>query len=560
MDLMNIMDMERLIYLNFWSRGKRHLYKKLPSDVNAIIPKIQIKVETMKKLPIGLSTFAKIIEGDYLYIDKTDITLDLIQNGGGYYFLSRPRRFGKSLFLDTLRTIFEGRKELFKGLHIYEKYEFVKYPVIHLSFGGGRAYCREDLNEKFFNLLGENQKALGIVCEEKHQPSFCFRELIIKTYEKYNQKAVILIDEYDKPILDNIEESEIARLMRDMLKDFYSVIKESDRYLQFVFITGVSKFSRVSLFSGLNNLNDITLNPNYATICGYTHHDVMTSFAEHLKGQDFEKIRTWYNGYKWLGEGVYNPFDILLFISNNCDYRNYWFTTGTPTFLFKLIEKNNYFLPNLENVIKDDKMLDSFDVDSIELETLMWQTGYLTISKKEINFDDTPLYTLDIPNKEVRVSLLGSIADFMSRVHNAPLIKNTLHKALHQQDLTTFKTSLTSLYASIPYHLFTHNKMYEYEGYYVSVFYAYIKSMGIGIVAEDITNKGRIDITLKLPTAIYIIEFKTDGTNALAQIKAKGYHQKYQSDNLPLYLLGIEFDTKERNISGVEWEKVAFSL
>ncbi len=187
---------------------------------------------------------------------------------------------------------------------------------------------------------------------------------------------VILIDEYDKPILDNIENSEVARGMRDVLKDFYSVIKGSDKYIKLVFITGVSKFSKVSLFSGLNNLNDITLDKRYSTICGYTQNDIETTFKEHLKGQDFDKIKLWYNGYKWLGEGVYNPFDILLFIDKDFTYKNYWFNTGTPTFLLKLIEKNNYFLPNFENIVQDEMILDSFDVDNIELETLMWQTGY----------------------------------------------------------------------------------------------------------------------------------------------------------------------------------------
>ncbi|MEA2029106.1 MAG: AAA family ATPase, partial [Campylobacterota bacterium] len=196
----------------------------------------------MKKLPIGISTLEKIIEGDYLYIDKTDIALDLIDNGGGYYFLSRPRRFGKSLFLDTLRSIFEAQKELFEGLYIYDKYAFVEYPVIHISFGSGRVYDKQELHDKLFNLLGSNQKYLDIVCQEQKYPSFCFTELIEKAYEKYNQKVIILIDEYDKPILDNIENREIAKDMREELKNFYSVIKDSDRYLKFVFITGVSKF------------------------------------------------------------------------------------------------------------------------------------------------------------------------------------------------------------------------------------------------------------------------------------------------------------------------------
>ncbi|MEA2029259.1 MAG: PD-(D/E)XK nuclease domain-containing protein, partial [Campylobacterota bacterium] len=306
---------------------------------------------------------------------------------------------------------------------------------------------------------------------------------------------------------------------------------------------------------GLNNLYDITLTKRYATICGYTQNDVETVFSKHLEGQDFAKIAKWYNGYKWLGEGVYNPFDILLFIANGFSYDNYWFSTATPTFLLKLIEKNNYYLPNLEYSIKDKKMLDSFDVDYMEVETLMWQTGYLTI----VDSVETPRgvkYTLSIPNQEVRVSLLGSVADFISKIHNSVQLQDNLYEALVEGSIAKLQTHLISLYASIPYNLFTKNKMYEYEGYYVSVFYSYIKSLGIEVIGEDVTSRGRIDMTIKMDKAIYVIEFKVDGKeNALAQIKDKAYHEKYLADNLPIYLVGIEFDKSERNIVKMEWEE-----
>jgi hypothetical protein len=513
----------------------------------------------LKKLPIGKSTFRTIVEEDFLYVDKTHITQDLIENGGGYYFLSRPRRFGKSLFLDTLRMAFSGDKELFNGLHIYSSgYEFTKHPVIRVSLNDGDFKTKDEFRKTIIRILKENQVELGLECEEKESASACFRELIIKAYKKYNKKVVILVDEYDKPILDNIEDTEIAQSMREELKNFYSVIKGADEYLKFVFITGVSKFSKVSLFSGLNNIEDITLNPRYATICGYTQNDVETVFAEHLKGQDFAKIQKWYNGYKFLGEGVYNPFDILLFISNQFTYRNYWFSTATPTFLLKIIEKNNYFLPNLENIVKDEKMLDSFDVDYIELETLMWQTGYLTISHTETILDIIE-YHLKIPNKEVTQSLLGSIADFISKNQNSTAATNGMLRALLKQDLLEFKNKIHALFSGIAYNNFTGVKLYEYEGYYVSVFYAYIKALGIELIAEDVTSKGRIDMTIKLPETIYVIEFKVNthsDTNALQQIKERNYHDKYLSDGRDVVLIGIEFDGKERNISKLEFEKV----
>jgi len=511
--------------------------------------------QQLKKLPIGISTLKEILSEDYIYIDKTEIAQKLIDNGK-YYFLSRPRRFGKSLFLDTLKTIFNGDKEVFKGLYIGANgYTFKSHPVIHISFASGEPKTKEAINQRIYEILKSNQKDLEIICDKSLSSTGCFEELIKEAYLKYNQKVVILIDEYDKPILDNIENKEVAREAREILKDFYSVIKGSDQYLKFVLLTGVSKFSKVSLFSGLNNLDDITLDRKYATICGYTQNDVETSFKEHLQGQDFDKIKQWYNGYKFLGEGVYNPFDILLFIQKGFEYRNYWFSTATPTFLLKLIEHNNYFLPNFENIVKDEKMLDSFDVDYIELETLMWQTGYLTISKSEESYEGID-YTLAIPNKEVRISLFGSIADFMSKIPNAKPIKNAIYKSFLTLDFNALQTAIKSLFSSIPCYLYTNNPMFDKEGYYVSVLYAYIKSMGLDIQVEPATNKGRIDMVLFYPESIFVIEFKVDKTGALEQIKQMGYHECYLSDKRNIYLIGMEFSKKDKNVTKVEWEMV----
>jgi len=507
----------------------------------------------MKKLPIGISTLKELIEDDYIYVDKTKIAHELIENGK-YYFLSRPRRFGKSLFLDTLKSIFSADKDVFKDLYIYDKYDWSKkYPIIRISFNDGSFKTSQEFRQALYEIIKRNQELLSITCDSDMSIEGCFRELIYRAYEKYNQKVVILIDEYDKPILDNIENKDEAIKRRESLKSFYSVIKGSDEYIKFVFITGVSKFSKVSLFSGLNNIDDITLDKKYATICGYTQNDVETIFYEHLKGQDFEKIKLWYNGYKFLGEGVYNPFDILLFISKGYEYRSYWFSTATPTFLLKIIENSNYFLPNLENIVKDEMMLNSFDVDYIELETLMWQTGYFTIFDTYESIQGLK-YRLAIPNKEVRVSLMGSVADYMSKIQNTNILHDTIYEALLYHDFIKLENSLKSLFASIPYNNFSGVKLYEYEGYYVSLFYAYIKALGIELIAEDVTNKGRIDITIKLPESIYIIEFKTDGTNALEQIKERRYYEKYQDDKRAIYLLGIEFDKEERNVVKVEWE------
>ena len=268
----------------------------------------------MKKLPLGISTFSKMILDNHVYVDKTAIAHQLI-NSGTYFFLSRPRRFGKSLFLDTLREIFQGNKALFKGLYIEDKWDFdKKYPVLHISFGAGGNKNSEQLDQSIRWILRRVQDDLQITCNTATNNKECLEELIKLAQKKYGQKAVILIDEYDKPVLDNIADANMAKDMRDVLKDFYSVIKDNDKYIQFVFITGVSKFSKMNLFSGLNNLNDITLDTKYAQICGYTQSDLQNSFGKFLENADMHKVKQWYNGYNYLGPALYNPYDVLLFI------------------------------------------------------------------------------------------------------------------------------------------------------------------------------------------------------------------------------------------------------
>ena len=368
----------------------------------------------MKKLPAGIQTFRTIIEDDYLYIDKTEIARNLIDNYQ-YVCLSRPRRFGKSLFLDTLKNIFEGKRELFRGLLIEEQWNWeVKYPVIKISFSGG-IHSKADLEGDLLYILKSNEKRLGLECENRTRAQHFFAELIEKAYEKYHQKVVILIDEYDKPILDNIENIPEALIIRDGMRDFYTKIKENDEYLRFVFLTGVSKFSKVSLFSGLNNLEDISLNPAFGNICGYTQFDLDTTFAPYLEGVDMEQVKRWYNGYNFLGDSVYNPFDILLFIKNQRMFRNYWFETGTPRFLMELIKKNQYFIPEFNGMETDESLLNSFDLENLDLETILFQTGYLTI-KRVVPSGMGDLYELGFPNKEVQISFNEYILRLMTSV------------------------------------------------------------------------------------------------------------------------------------------------
>ncbi len=517
------------------------------------------QLKKLAKLPIGIQTFATIREDEYLYVDKTDQALNLINNGT-YYFLSRPRRFGKSLLVSTLQAIFEGREELFRGLAIHDKWDWnIKYPVIKISFGGV-ARNREEMLQDVVGILEENRRRLNITCRKPDDIGSCFKQLIVDVYEKYGQKVVILVDEYDKLIVDNLDQIEVAKEGREILKDLYTTIKDSDEYIKFTFLTGVSKFAKVSIFSGLNNLKDISLDKRYATICGYTHHDLETTFAANLKGADMEKVRQWYNGYNFLGEPVYNPFDILLFIDNDQMYDNYWFATGTPTFLIKLIKQHNYFIPKLGEICVNKALIDSFDIENIELEPILFQAGYLSIKQvTELEFGGFE-YCLSYPNKEVTMSFNDVIVQYLTTIANTLPTKSAIYASLKHADLEAFGDTVTALFAAIPYNNHVKNPIGNYEGYYASVIYAYLASLGLNLIPEDVTNRGRIDLTVKMDNVIYILEFKVgtgdDESKALQQIKDKNYQQKYLDDGRTIYLIGIDFDTESRAVASVEWETV----
>ena len=506
---------------------------------------------TMKKLPVGIQTFSEIINEDYLYIDKTGIAYSLIDNFK-YIFLSRPRRFGKSLFLDTLKNIFEGNRELFRGLLIEKQWNWeVKYPVIKISFSGG-IHSKADLEADLLYILKSNEKRLGLECENRARAQHFFAELIEKAAEKYQQKVVILIDEYDKPILDNIENIPEALIIRDGMHDFYTKIKENDEYLRFAFLTGVSKFSKVSLFSGLNNLEDISLNPDYGNVCGYTQLDLETTFAPYFEGVDMEQVKRWYNGYNFLGDRVYNPFDILLFIKNHYEFDNYWFETGTPRFLVELIKKNSYFIPGFLNINVNKRLVNSFDIENLNLETILFQTGYLTI-KRLIPSGMGVRYELGFPNKEVQISFNDYILQSMISGSQKELIRSELLDVIEAGDVGSLEPVIKRLFASIAYNNFTNNDIERYEGFYASVLYACFASIGVEIIAEDVSNKGRIDLTLKAGGRTFLFEFKVCDGEPLEQIKRMKYYEKYGGER---YLIGIVFDPRARNVSRFEWEKL----
>ncbi|GAB6057606.1 ATP-binding protein [Desulfonatronum parangueonense] len=513
----------------------------------------------MKKLPLGISTLNKIIAEGYAYVDKSRFVHDLVESGS-YYFLSRPRRFGKSLFVDTLKEAFEGNRELFRGLWLEDHWDWeTRYPVISISLGMGDVAGRQELDQRLKDVLRVNQQALGVECIDPQDIPGCFSELIRLVAAKYGQRVVVLVDEYDKPILDTIAVPEQAIQIRKGLKNFYSVIKDNDAYLKFVFLTGVSKFSKVSLFSGLNNLTDITLSPRYAAICGWTEAELSATFAEHLRDKGRDEIRRWYNGYSWLGEKVYNPFSLLSYLREGL-LRNYWFETGTPTFLVELLKQRRYHIPAIEQIRASESLIGAFDVDYIEPENLLFQTGYLTVADAEQMAGKT-FYALRYPNMEVKASLTDYILN--SYVPDKPgkeKIQQSIYRALQAGSPDLLRDIFHALFAAIPNDWYRKNNLAAYEGYYCSLFYCYFAGLGLDTRPEESTNRGRIDMTVLFENRAYVFEFKVvdlDQTpgSALEQIKRKGYADKYRADAEAVYLIGVEFDREERNIVSFEWER-----
>jgi hypothetical protein len=510
-----------------------------------------------KKLPIGIQTFREIREDNHYYVDKTAFIHRLIQEGK-YYFLSRPRRFGKSLLLDTISELFAGNEVLFQGLYCHERWDWAKhYPVIRISFGGGIAKNAEELDHRIRAQLRNNQHALKLNCRDEQDIPGCFAELIQQAAQTWGERVVILIDEYDKPILDNLTEPDMAKTMRDGLRNLYSVIKDSDAHIRFTLLTGVSKFSKVSLFSGLNNLQDITVDKRYSALCGYTEDDVASVFAPELTHIDRDQMKAWYNGYNWLGEAVYNPFDLLLLFSTG-EFRPYWFETGTPTFLIDVLMQGGFLLPKLANLRVDMALLSAFDVEHIAPEALLWQTGYLTFTCTRTLGARTE-YTLSYPNLEVKSALNDAlIKALLANPGRASELESRLYDLLYANDFHGLKNHFQSLYASIPHDWYRNNPIAQYEGYYASVFYSHFAALGLDITLEDVTHHGQIDMTVQFNEHIYLFEFKvvelTEQGGALQQLKDKHYADKYRSRQQPIILIGIEFSKTQRSVLSFEVE------
>ena len=508
-------------------------------------------VINLKKLPIGIQTFRKIIEGGYIYADKTQFIYKLIQNASSV-FLSRPRRFGKSLLLDTMAEMFGGDKELFKGLWIYDTdYAFKKHPVIRIDFSCMDTENPEELKESIISRLEFYFTVYGLVsCT--NNPVAKFEELIWKLKDKYGERVVVLVDEYDKPVLDHITDFKTADANRQVIKRFFGILKGMDAYLRFTFFTGVSKFTKTSLFSELNNLSDITMAEDYVNICGFTNNDINALFDDHIteikklpkfaslpetgEGSLLDNIYKWYDGYSWDGENrVFNPFSLLNFMDKK-EILSYWFTSGSPGFLVKLMKQNPDLYLSLDSSTTNEIILDAMDIDKISPVSLMFQTGYLTVRSIKRQEDNFPIYELKIPNDEVRVSfnqyiLAGFTETEISSSWNS---QQKMLSALKDGEPEKLEGILCGLFASIPYEIHV-----DTEAYYQSLFYCVMQLIGFNISAEVSTSHGRADGILELPRTVYVMEFKykkgeeTDealhetAAKAMEQINQRGYANRY---------------------------------
>jgi hypothetical protein len=512
----------------------------------------------LKKLPIGQSDFASILDDNCIYIDKTRHVYNLV-NTRGKYFLSRPRRFGKSTLISTFNEIFRGNRELFKDQWIYNSdYKWHEYPIVRINFTDVKdneltAYIKNKLKDiaDSYNLFNESD-FINLDYNEY------FDKLLRILTQKYQRQVVVLIDEYDKPILDVIEDVELAEKKRDILKGFYGVMKGADEYLQFVFLTGVTRFSKVGVFSGLNNLHDISMVEKYADICGITQSELETNFSDYIdelanhqelsRDECLVEIKIWYNGFYFSRDlspsaSVYNPFSTLLLFDNK-EFTNYWFASGSPTFLIKLIKNNpNLMLQSLDKIELYVEDFDSFEINDLNLNAIMYQAGYLTIKdyNKKLQF-----YTLGYTNYEVEKSFKNNLLSsyLKARGYSSSFIFQIYH-AFDSGDLELMIEKFKELFLNLDYSV-----NIDDEKTFQNIIYLVFMVIGFTIDKEHKTNIGRIDSIISYHDNIYIFEFKRDKSaiDAINQIHEKGYYKKFLTTGKKIYLIGMNYNTKIREI------------
>ena len=510
-------------------------------------------------LPIGESSFQEMRIRNCYYVDKTPHIKKLI-DGGKYYFLSRPRRFGKTLLVDTMQQLFKGDEKLFRGLHIHGHWDWtVSNPVVRLSFDS--KYSEPgSLESHIFRQIAKHEDQAGL--EASPLPGDGpqrLQELIINLHDITKQKVVFLVDEYDKPILDLLESREQAKVNRDYLHGLYGIIKGCAHYVRFVFVTGISMYSKVNLFSGLNNLEDISLDPEFATICGYTDTDIDTVFAPELEGLDRDKIRHWYNGYSWLGkEKVYNPFDVLLLFKKR-EFKPHWYRTGTPRFLYNMMAKGRFNTLELENMAMYEEELSSFEVENVSVNALLFQCGYLTITGREVR-SERNYYKLEYPNHEVRLSMNQELLKALKTNWSEAMRRSeSLARLLAENDFVGFERQLRSLFSGIPYQWHIRNMLARQEGFYASVLYACFTANGVDIRPEESSSRGRSDLVLLHADQVFVLELKVvlglraqaAASDAMRQMRERGYAEKYEGSGKAVHLLALAFNGLRRNLAAV---------
>lgn len=520
-------------------------------------------METMpiRKFPIGVQDFTSLREADFLYVDKTALVYRLAVTGA-QIFLSRPRRFGKSLLLSTLEAYFLGRKEVFKGLAMerLEK-DWTEYPVLLLSLNAQFYEDRRSLEQVFEGHFIEWEKLYGATDKELGYAGR-FMQIIRQANEKTGQKVVVLIDEYDKPLLRSLTDDSLHRLYREMLTGFYAVLKDADRYLRFVFITGVTKFSQLDVFGNLNQLKDISMVPDYALICGFTHEEIEQNFQPDLAAlgemngltyeQTMNELTRRYDGYyfsEFQSEGLYNPFSLLNALDQK-QFENFWFATGTPTSLVEMLKKTDYDLRQLDGMEVSAAMLTDYRMDFKNPIPVIYQSGYLTIKGYDA---DLNYYILGYPNAEVKYGWLNFIAPFYTPVSSleTPFYIGKFTRELRDGDVEAFMTRLRAFFAGVPYELND-----QTERHYQVIFYLVFKLLGQFVETEVRSAFGRADAVVKTTDRIYVFEFKLNGSldEALSQIDDKGYLIPYTADGRQLVKVGASFDPATRNIG--EWKAV----
>ena len=518
-------------------------------------------MKELKNLPIGIQTFKNMREGNYVYVDKTEHAYRIAKNGGAF-FLSRPRRFGKSLMLSTLHELFEGNRLLFKDLWIEDKWDWtIQSPIIHISFSSV-AYKNQSLEAGIRQFLLKLFKKNNLDAGEETDISLLFTDLIEQMNDKHG-KVVILIDEYDKPLIDHLEfhELEQAKINQTTLAHFYSGLKECDDFIRLLFITGVSKFTKVSLFSKLNNLTDLTVNPKFSTLTGYTKEEVEHYFEAYIqetlsiltqynRSELLEEMRLWYNGYSWDGKTrLYNPYDVMLFFFNQ-DFQSFWFSTGTPKFLVDRMLQQNFY--QIEDIEANLSFLDEYSLDNLEITSLMFQSGYLTIKENKGKGN----LVLSYPNQEVRNALYGFLISKMGKpINGGGITVQHLNKAFLDNDLQRVQTILTTLFENLTYDVYAHQTVQQVEGFYHGLIYILFKYLGIYVQSEVHTKKGRADAIVQTSTHIYFLEFKinSNGGAALQQIITKQYANTYAADSRIKIGIGINFNLQTRELDG--WEE-----